>query len=73
MHLLAIFMPGPMELVIIGIVAVLLFGSRLPKVAFSIGNSFTQFKKGLSEPIEELEECKDLLNKEVREIKDAVK
>jgi sec-independent protein translocase protein TatA len=37
------------ELVIIGIVAVLLFGKKLPEVAKSVGRSYSQFRKGLSE------------------------
>lgn len=40
---------GPMEMVIVGIVAVLLFGSRLPSVARSLGKSMTEFKKGMRE------------------------
>ena len=38
---------GPAEMVILGIVAVLLFGSRLPSVARSMGKSLTEFKKGM--------------------------
>ena len=34
---------------IVGIVAVLLFGSRLPSVARSLGKSMTEFKKGMRE------------------------
>ncbi len=37
------------EMVVIAIVAVLLFGSRLPEVARSLGASYQQFRKGLSE------------------------
>jgi sec-independent protein translocase protein TatA len=38
---------GHSELLIIGIVALLLFGSRLPQVARSLGKSLTEFKKGI--------------------------
>jgi sec-independent protein translocase protein TatA len=44
---LAFFSPGPMEMVIIGVIAVLLFGSRLPDVARSMGKSLVEFKKGM--------------------------
>lgn len=52
--LLAFAMPGPTEMIVIGVIAVLLFGRKLPKLAFDMGNSFTQFKKGLKEPIENI-------------------
>lgn len=40
---------GPTELLIIGAIAVLLFGSKLPEVARSLGTSYREFKKGLNE------------------------
>lgn len=43
------FAPGPVELVIVGIVAVLLFGSRLPSLARSAGSSIMEFKRGFKE------------------------
>ena len=43
----AFFSPGPMEIMIIGGIAVLLFGSRLPIVARSLGKSLVEFKKGM--------------------------
>ena len=40
---------GMQELVVIGIIAVLLFGKKLPEVARSMGKSYQQFKSGLSD------------------------
>ncbi len=45
--LLAFFSPGPMEMIIIGIIAVLLFGKRLPEVGKSLGRGIVEFKKGI--------------------------
>ena len=47
---------GLQELVIVGIVAVLLFGRKLPEVAKSLGASYRDFKKGLSEENAKLDE-----------------
>ena len=40
---------GMQEMMIIGVVAVLLFGKRLPEVAKSLGQSYSQFRKGLND------------------------
>ena len=40
---------GISEFTIVAIVAVLLFGKRLPEVARSVGASYKQFRQGLSE------------------------
>ena len=37
------------ELIIVGVVAVLLFGRNLPSVARSMGQSYQQFRKGLTD------------------------
>lgn len=41
-------MPGGLEWVVIGLVALLLFGKRLPGIARSLGQSLTEFKSGLA-------------------------
>jgi sec-independent protein translocase protein TatA len=40
---------GTLEMVVIGIVAVMLFGGRLPEVAKSLGQTYAQFRKGLDD------------------------
>lgn len=40
---------GISEMVLIGIVAILLFGSKLPEVARNIGRSYGEMRKGLTE------------------------
>ena len=40
---------GPTELIIIGVVAILLFGKNLPDVARKLGKSYEQFRKGLQD------------------------
>jgi sec-independent protein translocase protein TatA len=40
---------GMQELMIVGVLAVLLFGKRLPEVARSLGSSYREFRKGLTD------------------------
>lgn len=40
---------GFQELLVVGVVAVVLFGKRLPEVAKSLGSSYREFRQGLSE------------------------
>ena len=44
------FLPnlGPTEIMVVGFVALLIFGNRLPSVMRSLGKSVTEFKKGVS-------------------------
>jgi sec-independent protein translocase protein TatA len=46
---LAFGMPGGWEWIAIGLVMLLLFGSRLPSVARSIGDAMREFKKGVND------------------------
>ena len=45
--LLAIGMPGPFEMMIIGVIMLLLFGNRLPSLMRSLGRGVVEFKKGV--------------------------
>uniref|UniRef100_A0A7C2JYU4 Twin-arginine translocase TatA/TatE family subunit n=1 Tax=Schlesneria paludicola TaxID=360056 RepID=A0A7C2JYU4_9PLAN len=40
-------MPGLPEMIVFGVIALLLFGKRLPDVARSLGQGIVEFKKGL--------------------------
>ena len=40
---------GFTELLVVAVVAVLLFGSRLPEVAKNMGKTYQQFRKGLAD------------------------
>lgn len=40
---------GFQELMVVGIIAILLFGKRLPEVAKTLGGSYKEFRKGLAE------------------------
>jgi len=40
---------GPQELLIFGVIAILLFGKKLPDVARRVGGSYKDFRKGMNE------------------------
>jgi sec-independent protein translocase protein TatA len=48
---------SPWHLLFIGIVAIVLFGNRLPEVARSLGRSVNEFKKGLKEVKQDFDEA----------------
>ena len=39
--------PGPIEIIVIALVVLLLFGKRLPSVGRSLGRGIVEFKHGL--------------------------
>ena len=59
LNLLGFFSPGPVELAIIaGIVLLLFGGSKLPSLMRNLGRSTNEFKRGMSESVEEDEPTK---------------
>lgn len=59
MFTLAQILPGigPGEMMLVGMIALLLFGKKLPDVARSLGKGVTEFKKGLSGIQDEIREA----------------
>jgi sec-independent protein translocase protein TatA len=46
---------GPTELFIVCLVALLLFGNRVPSVMRSLGKGMSEFKRGLNEVTKDIE------------------
>ena len=64
MHsMLALYGIGSTELIIILVIALLLFGKRLPDLARSVGRSLTEFKKGINEAKESTDDVVDDVKK----------
>ena len=53
MDVLAVWVPGPLELTVILFVAMLIFGRRLPGMVGDMGKGIREFRKGIKEPIDE--------------------
>ena len=58
-NIVAFWTPGPFELIVILIIAVLLFGRRLPEIARGMGKSLMEFKKGVKEAKDEVSKAAD--------------
>ena len=58
-YLALLGLPGGSEIIIIGIIALLLFGARLPKVARSMGKSIVEFKKGIKNVQDDIDDASD--------------
>ncbi len=75
-NIVAFGMPGGYEWIIILVVAVLIFGRRLPEIARGMGKSLTEFKKGVREAQDDVtktvdEDISPIEEAEAEESKDA--
>lgn len=60
--MLGIFNLGTTEIVVIAVIALLVFGSRLPHVGRSLGKGIVEFKKGLRGIQDEIDDASDPSN-----------
>ena len=59
-HILAFFQNlGWPELLVIGVIALLIFGKRLPEVGRSLGKGIVEFKKGLRDTGDDIKDGMD--------------
>lgn len=56
LNLFAVFFPGHIELLIVGLVILLLFGHRLPSLMRSLGRGVVEFKEGLHGAVDDEDE-----------------
>ncbi len=56
-YFLFVSLPGGTEWFVILVIALLLFGKRLPEVARSMGKSITEFKRGMNNISDDLNEA----------------
>jgi sec-independent protein translocase protein TatA len=68
-NILAFGMPGTWEWIIVLVIALLIFGRRLPEIAKGLGKSITEFKKGVKEAKDDVDDVTEDVKKT---IKDAV-
>ena len=68
-NILAFGMPGTWEWIVVLVIALLIFGRRLPEIAKGLGKSITEFKKGVKEAKDDVD---DIAEDAKKSIDDAV-
>ncbi len=53
------WLPGPTEMIVIGVVGLLIFGNRLPEVGRGLGKGIIEFKKGLKGIEDDIDKAAD--------------
>ena len=66
-NILAFGMPGTWEWIIVLVVALLIFGRRLPEIARGLGKSITEFKKGVKEAKDDVDDVTEDVKKSIDE------
>ena len=64
---------GPFEMMVIGMLAVVLFGGNLPEVARKLGGSYREFRRGLNEVQQQFRAVEYEANKVVSSLEDTSK
>jgi sec-independent protein translocase protein TatA len=57
LHTIALGWPGPFEMIMLAGFGLLIFGKRLPEVGRSVGRTIIEFKKGMKEVENEMNDA----------------
>ncbi len=70
-NILSFMSLGPMEMIMIAIVGLLIFGNRLPDVGRSLGKGLVEFKKGLKGVQDDIEQTDREIDKDTNHSADS--
>lgn len=70
-NILSFMSLGPMEMIMIAVVGLLIFGNRLPDVGRSLGKGLVEFKKGLKGVQDDMEEADREIDKDTNHSADS--